>query len=193
MLLNEKCPSWLYPISMGATTMWERWDSMRPDGSINPGEMTSFNHYAFGAVTKFMVERLAGLQRLSPGWKTSRVEPVLGGGFTSAEAEHLTPYGKVSSKWSAAPAKDGLFNFSLEVEVPPTTTTEVILPGLEGPKKETVGSGKWVFSSLVRESAIGPEKEPKRGFPHDIIEKIEARREQEEKEKKEKEKEKEKQ
>jgi alpha-L-rhamnosidase len=100
MLLNEKCPSWFYPISMGATTIWERWDSMLPDGSINGGEMTSFNHYAFGAVSKFLVERLAGLQRVSPGWKTSRVEPLLGGGLTSASASHITPYGIVSVSWT---------------------------------------------------------------------------------------------
>ena len=50
MLLETGCPSWLYPVTMGATTIWERWDSMLPDGSINPGSMTSFNHYALGAV-----------------------------------------------------------------------------------------------------------------------------------------------
>ncbi|KAH8669858.1 bacterial alpha-L-rhamnosidase-domain-containing protein [Ilyonectria robusta] len=176
MLLNEKCPSWLYPISMGATTIWERWNSMMPDGSINPGEMTSFNHYAFGAVAKFLVERLAGLQRLSPGWKTSRVEPVLGGGFKSAEASHVTPYGTVSSRWSAAEDKDGMFKLSLTVTVPPTTTMEVVLPGPEGPKTEVVGSGEWSFSTLVKESDLGPEKEAKRGFPYDLMEEIEAKR-----------------
>ncbi|KAF4443934.1 DHA14-like major facilitator efflux transporter (MFS transporter) [Fusarium acutatum] len=59
MLLSKQCPSWLYPVTMGATTIWERWDSMLPDGSINPGDMTSFNHYAYGAVARFMVERVA--------------------------------------------------------------------------------------------------------------------------------------
>ena len=54
MLMEKECPSWLYPITMGATTVWERWDSMLPDGSINPGEMTSFNHYALGAVADWM-------------------------------------------------------------------------------------------------------------------------------------------
>lgn len=50
LLNQQECPSWLYPVTMGATTIWERWDSMLPDGSVNPGEMTSFNHYALGAV-----------------------------------------------------------------------------------------------------------------------------------------------
>ncbi|KAF5507736.1 putative beta-glucosidase O [Colletotrichum aenigma] len=89
MLLEKECPSWLYPITMGATTVWERWDSMLPDGSINPSEMTSFNHYDFGAIAKFLYERVAGLQRLEPGWTRCRVAPVLGAEFTHASAAHL--------------------------------------------------------------------------------------------------------
>ena len=54
LLLQRECPSWLYPVTMGATTIWERWDSMLPDGTINPGQMTSFNHYALGAVADWM-------------------------------------------------------------------------------------------------------------------------------------------
>lgn len=107
MLLNEKCPSWLYAISMGATTTWERWVSMLPDGSINPGEMTSFNHYAYGAIAKFMVERLSGLQQVEAEWKRSRVQPVFAGDFTWASASHLTPYGEVSSSWRLEADKAG--------------------------------------------------------------------------------------
>ena len=61
LLLQRENPSWLYPVTMGATTIWERWDSMLPDGSINPGEMTSFNHYAFGAVADWLHRTVAGL------------------------------------------------------------------------------------------------------------------------------------
>jgi alpha-L-rhamnosidase len=61
LLTQQNCPSWLYPVTMGATTIWERWDSMLPDGSINPGEMTSFNHYALGAVADFLHRTVAGL------------------------------------------------------------------------------------------------------------------------------------
>ncbi|KAI8235525.1 putative beta-glucosidase O [Colletotrichum sp. SAR 10_96] len=145
MLLNETCPSWLYPVKMEATTVWERWDSMLPDGSINPGDMTSFNHYAFGAVAKFMVERLAGLQRLDPGWKRSRAEPVLGGEFTHAAAEHLTPYGKVSCKWELTGSDTAPSELKVQVVVPPLTEMEVVLPGNDGPKVEVVGSGEWSF------------------------------------------------
>ncbi|KAF5674257.1 alpha-L-rhamnosidase [Fusarium denticulatum] len=96
MLLNKKCPSWLYPVTMGATTIWERWDSMIPDGSINPGDMTSFNHYAYGAVANLMVERVAGLKQLTPAWTRCRVDPCVGGGVASARASHLTAHGRIS-------------------------------------------------------------------------------------------------
>ena len=61
LLLQRECPSWLYPVTMGATTVWERWDSMLPDGTINPGEMTSFNHYALGAVADWMHRTIGGI------------------------------------------------------------------------------------------------------------------------------------
>ena len=68
LLLQRECPSWLYPVTMGATTVWERWDSMLPDGSINPGEMTSFNHYALGAVADWIHRTVAGIAPLEPGY-----------------------------------------------------------------------------------------------------------------------------
>ena len=69
LLLQRECPSWLYPVTMGATTIWERWDSMLPDGSINPGEMTSFNHYALGAVADWMHRTMGGLAPAEPGYR----------------------------------------------------------------------------------------------------------------------------
>ncbi|KAH7142316.1 bacterial alpha-L-rhamnosidase-domain-containing protein [Fusarium sp. MPI-SDFR-AT-0072] len=99
MLMEKGCPSWLYPVTMGATTVWERWDSMLPDGTINPGEMTSFNHYAFGVIAKFMYERVAGLQRLEPGWTKFRIEPSIGAEFSSASAHHITSQGTISVSW----------------------------------------------------------------------------------------------
>lgn len=159
MLLNETCPSWLYPITMGATTMWERWDSMLPDGKINPGEMTSFNHYAYGAVAKFMVERLAGLQRVEPGWKRSRVQPEVEGPFTWAKSEHLTPYGKVSSSWTLSGEQEGEQQvLKIDVVVPPTTVMEVVIPGIDGARTEIVGSGTWSFSTPYRRRKAWPVK-----------------------------------
>ena len=67
LLVQTENPSWLYPVTMGATTIWERWDSMLPDGTINPGQMTSFNHYAFGAIGDWLHRVVAGLAPDAPG------------------------------------------------------------------------------------------------------------------------------
>jgi alpha-L-rhamnosidase len=152
-LVETGCPSWLYPVTMGATTVWERWDSMLPDGRINPGEMTSFNHYAFGAVAKFLYERVAGLTRLEPGWKRCRVAPAVGARLTRAAAEHVTPQGTVSCEWNTVASGDGNFEvMRLSVSVPYGTTVEVVMPMLDaGEKRETVvGPCTWSFESTFR-------------------------------------------
>ena len=77
LLLQTGCPSWLYSVTMGATTVWERWDSMLPDGRVNPGEMTSFNHYALGAVADWMHRRVAGLAPAAPGYRQIEVRPLV--------------------------------------------------------------------------------------------------------------------
>ena len=99
LLLQRDAPSWLYAVTMGATTIWERWDSMHPDGSINPGEMTSFNHYALGAVADWMHRSVAGLAPLEPGYRRILVAPQPGGGLTWAEASLETPYGPAAVRW----------------------------------------------------------------------------------------------
>jgi alpha-L-rhamnosidase len=96
LLTQQDCPSWLYPVTMGATTIWERWDSLLPDGSVNPGEMTSFNHYALGAVADFLHRTVAGLAPASPGYRRLRIAPRPGGGLTHASARLDTPYGQAS-------------------------------------------------------------------------------------------------
>jgi alpha-L-rhamnosidase len=88
---------------MGATTIWERWDSMLPDGSINPGEMTSFNHYALGAVADWMHRSVAGLAPAEPGYRHLLVRPRPGGALDWAKSRHETPYGEAAvriSCWS---------------------------------------------------------------------------------------------
>jgi alpha-L-rhamnosidase len=91
LLLQQECPSWLYPVTMGATTIWERWDSMLPDGTINPGEMISFNHYALGAVADWMHRMIGGLTPAEPGYRLIEIRPRPGGGLTHAQARHVTP------------------------------------------------------------------------------------------------------
>ncbi|NUR96722.1 MAG: alpha-L-rhamnosidase, partial [Kribbellaceae bacterium] len=118
--------SWLYAVTMGATTVWERWDSMLPDGSINPGEMTSFNHYALGAVADWMHRRVAGLAAAEPGYKSIDVRPLFTGQLTSASAKHLTPYGETAVGWTRA---DG--RVTLTVTVPVGARAKVDVPGLD--------------------------------------------------------------
>ena len=150
LLLQEDCPSWLYPVTMGATTIWERWDSMLPDGSINPGEMTSFNHYALGAVADFMHRVVAGLAPGAPGYAKLEIAPHPGGGLTSASARHLTPYGMASSSWTRTGT-----DFRLEVTVPPGCTAEVTLPG-QSSGKLTVGPGTHVLTATMRAAEQDP-------------------------------------
>ncbi|MGW4472930.1 family 78 glycoside hydrolase catalytic domain [Nonomuraea sp. NPDC004354] len=124
LLTQRACPSWLYPVTMGATTVWERWDSMLPDGSVNPGEMTSFNHYALGAVADWMHRTVAGLAPGAPGYRRLLVAPRPGGGLTWAKAELRTPYGMAETRWSL----DG-GRLAVAAVVPPNTTAVVSLPG----------------------------------------------------------------
>ncbi|WP_432491475.1 family 78 glycoside hydrolase catalytic domain [Kineococcus auxinigenes] len=124
LLLEEQCPSWLYPVTMGATTIWERWDSMLPDGSINPGEMTSFNHYALGAVADWIHRTVAGLAPLEPGYARSLIAPQPGGGLTWARASLDTPHGELAVHW-----RQGDAGLEAEVTVPAGTTAVLRLPG----------------------------------------------------------------
>ncbi|KAH8671583.1 bacterial alpha-L-rhamnosidase-domain-containing protein [Xylariales sp. PMI_506] len=124
MLFHRKCPSWLYPVTMGATTVWERWNSMLPDGTINPGEMTSFNHYALGSVAHWMHKVIGGLWPVQPGWKKFMIMPIPGGPITSANIRFDSPYGIIEVKWEL---KDG--NMYLQARVPPSTTATIVLPG----------------------------------------------------------------
>jgi alpha-L-rhamnosidase len=141
LLLERRCPSWLYPVTMGATTIWERWDSLRPDGSVNPGEMNSFNHYAFGAIADWLHRTVAGLAPAAPGYERIAVRPRPGGGLTFARARHRTPYGLAEVGWRI----DGT-QLRVDARVPPNTTAEVQLPGQ--PAFE-VGSGVHQWTAPV--------------------------------------------
>ena len=145
LLLQKTCPSWLYPVTMGATTVWERWDSMLPDGSINSGEMTSFNHYALGAVADWIHRKIGGLEAYEPGYKKLLFAPQPGGGITYASTKHMTPYGLASCDWFI---KDG--KFEMKVVIPPNTTAIVVLPGKSTEQIE-VGSGEYNWQVYMNE------------------------------------------
>ncbi len=125
LLTQESYPAWLYPVRMGATTIWERWDGIKPDGTFQDPEMNSFNHYAYGSIDAWMYGVVAGIDvdPARPGYKHVRIEPRPGGGLTFVRATEQTPYGEVASAW----AVDG-DTFSLTVRVPPNTSATVRLP-----------------------------------------------------------------
>ena len=140
LLLQRECPSWLYPVTMGATTIWERWDSLLPDGTVNPGEMTSFNHYALGAVADWLQRVVGGLAPAAPGYRKLSIQPQPGGGLTSAAARHQTPYGLAACAWHIAAG-----TITVAIDVPANTSASVRLPGQPGEGLE-VGSGHYQWS-----------------------------------------------
>jgi alpha-L-rhamnosidase len=136
MLMERSCPSWLFPITMDATTIWERWDSLRPDGSVNPGEMTSFNHYALGAVGDWLHRVVGGLAPQQPGYKRMIIAPQPGGGLTWATSRLRSPYGVAESSWRV----DGDHTV-VRATVPPNTRASVRLPG--SAESLDLGSGQY--------------------------------------------------
>lgn len=123
LLLRQQYPGWLYPVTMGATTIWERWNSMMPDRTIPDNGMNSFNHYSYGAIGDWLYRDAAGLRETSAGFKTIAVKPHAGGGFTSMKAEQNTPYGRAAAEWH-----DSADAFTLEVTIPANTTAEIYVP-----------------------------------------------------------------
>ncbi|HWM21955.1 MAG TPA: family 78 glycoside hydrolase catalytic domain [Ilumatobacteraceae bacterium] len=153
LLLQERCPSWLYPVTMGATTVWERWDSMLPDGSINPGDMTSFNHYALGAVADFLHRVVAGLAPAEPGYRELLVHPRPGGGLTEAGTTLRTPYGDARVHWHRPGDR-----LVVDIVVPVGSTARVELPGCDPVE---VGSGAHQFDCECRPAALDPPIPPR--------------------------------
>lgn len=165
LLLREEYPSWLYTVKLGATSMWERWDGVKPDGTAQDLEMNSFNQYVYGAVGAWMYRTIAGIDLAAPGYKHISIAPQPGGDLTFATASYLTPYGEAVSSWRI----DG-DAFELTVQIPPNATATVKLPaarqnevfesgrhlnkadGISAPRQDgantllEVGSGRYVFS-----------------------------------------------
>jgi alpha-L-rhamnosidase len=146
LLTQRGCPSWLYPVTMGATTIWERWDSLRPDGSINPNQMTSFNHYAFGAVADWLHRTVGGLAPAAVGYRHLAIRPHPGGGLTYARVRHITPYGLAESAWTIKEEQ-----IEVVVVVPPNTTASVFLPENDAkPIEVASGTHRWSYPYHVK-------------------------------------------
>ncbi|WP_394552048.1 family 78 glycoside hydrolase catalytic domain [Agromyces sp. MMS24-JH15] len=166
LLLRTESPSWLYAVVMGATTVWERWDSMLPDGTINPGEMTSFNHYALGAVADFLHRVIGGVAELEPGFRRVRIAPRPGGGLHRAEARHDSPYGTIVSAWQRVDDR-----MTLRVTVPAGVIAEIHLPDRAG-TRHTVGEGTYDYAFPHRAAAADPVR-PRRWNIHNPQERLE--------------------
>ncbi|MEV8358284.1 family 78 glycoside hydrolase catalytic domain [Microbacterium sp. NPDC076895] len=126
LLLGRDEPSWLSPLARGATTVWERWDSLRADGTVNPGEMTSFNHYALGAVADWMHRTVVGISPAAPGYARVRIDPRPGGVLTWARGSVMTPHGLVAAHWQQDAAGSVRVTYcapdEVEVELGPAAT-----------------------------------------------------------------------
>lgn len=143
LLFQESWPSWLYAVTQGATTIWERWDGWTHDRGFQTPSMNSFNHYAYGAIGDWLYRVVAGI---NPDWERPaykhtifRPLPPKDRKLTHVKASLQSPYGLISSEWRLAKGK-----FSLKINVPPNTTATVYLPGQS--KGQEVSAGKHQFS-----------------------------------------------
>ena len=146
MLLNTQCPSWLYEVRVGATTVWERWDGLDENGECPIGDdgtdmMISYNHYASGAVGAFLYRRVLGVEPVLPGYKMFKFAPVAGGGITEADGVVGTEFGEIRAAWRIA---DGVM--TAKVHVPVGTSCTVTMP--DG-GEYTFGSGENVVTAKV--------------------------------------------
>ncbi len=125
LLLQTTYPSWLYPLSQGATTIWEHWDGIKPDGTFWSPDMNSFNHYAYGAVGEWIYRVMAGINPVedAPGFKSILIRPIPHAAIDWARAAYDSLYGRIDSEWRL---HDG--RFELTVEVPANTTARVEFP-----------------------------------------------------------------
>ncbi len=149
LLTSERCPSWLYEVKAGASTVWERWDGLDENGCCPIGDdgtaavMISYNHYASGAACDFLYKRILGIEPIEAGYKKFGIKPITGGGITFAKGGVETPYGKAESEWKEENGK-----FYLKVKIPFGTKCIVTLPS---GKTEEKGSGEYTFEEYVAE------------------------------------------
>jgi alpha-L-rhamnosidase len=139
LLLQPTYPSWLYPVKMGATTIWERWDGIKPDSTFETPGMNSFNHYSYGAIGDWMYRSMAGLDTYEDGvgYKHIKIQPHIGGNFTNVSASLETYYGKLSSSW-----KVDSNTLIMDIEIPVNTTATIYIPADD--KNNITESGKQI-------------------------------------------------
>ena len=139
LLLQDTYPSWLYPVKMGATTIWERWDGIKPDGSFEVPSMNSYNHYSYGAIGDWMYRVMVGLDTYEDGvgYKHSKVQPHVSNKFSTASASLDTYYGKLSHTWTLDTVKRTL---SMDITIPANTKATLFIPAANA--EDITESGK---------------------------------------------------
>lgn len=147
LFMKEDYPSWLYAVNMGATTIWERWNSIKPDGTFDESGMNSLNHYAYGSVGDWMYRKVAGLSQLEPGYKKFQVKPMFVKGIEECGTEFESVYGKIVTNTSC---KNGKIH--VHVEVPANTTAVIVLPEKE--EVHEVGSGVYDYEYDTETSLV---------------------------------------
>lgn len=138
LFMRKDYPSWLYAVNMGATTMWERWNSIMPDGSFESSGMNSLNHYAYGSVGDWMYRKIAGINQAEPGYRRIEIRPMLVKGIEEVKGELESPYGRIVSEVSCKNHK-----LRIAVEIPANTTAALYLPEKDGVIE--LGSGKYEY------------------------------------------------
>ena len=152
LLLQETYPSWLYPVKMGATTIWERWDGQKPDSTFQTPGMNSFNHYSYGAIGDWMYRVMAGIDTYddAPGYQHIRIKPHPGGNFSYVNADYKTNYGTIGSHW-----KIDNGTLSLDVRIPANTTASIYLPASDA---NVIKEGTAVFDKAKGSTLLGKEE-----------------------------------
>lgn len=138
IFMKEDFPGWLYAVKKGATTIWERWNSVLEYGDFDESGMNSLNHYAYGSIGSWLYEKAAGIQSLEPGYKKIRIQPMLTKGMTEVSAEFESVYGTIKSAWSCKEGK-----ISVDIVIPANTTAVICLPEKE--EELTAGSGSYHY------------------------------------------------
>ena len=138
IFMKEDFPGWFYAVKKGATTIWERWNSILPNGDFDESGMNSLNHYAYGSIGSWLYEKVAGIRSLEPGYKKILICPTLTKGMTEVSASFESIYGTIRSAWSC---RDG--KICVDIEIPANTTAVIRLPEKE--EEIAVGSGNYHY------------------------------------------------
>lgn len=146
ILMNNEYPGWLYEVDMGATTVWERWNSLMPDGMPNPDGMNSYNHYAYGSIMEFVYRRIAEIEPLEVGFKKIKIAPNPCKQLASVKVEYESVNGKIISGYEQ---KDGKIQYT--IEIPKGVEAEIILPNEQ---RINVTGGHYEYERTILERDI---------------------------------------